>query len=56
MAKYHAGKHNNPLCGARGTGNRFNVVCVDAATWNTLSDNQKCSKCVEKIKQNKAAR
>lgn len=43
---YHAGKNNVPLCGTRGTGGRYNVLVVDAKTWNSLSINQRCSKCV----------
>lgn len=49
MSKYHATKNGLPLCGTRGNGNRFNVVCVPASDWNALSAEQRCSKCVAKI-------
>lgn len=55
MSKYHAGKSGSPLCGARGTGNRFNVVTVAPAEWNALAPASRCSKCAAVIAKRKAA-
>lgn len=49
MAKYHAMKNNLPLCGAKGTGNRFNVVCLPPSGWNALAEALRCEKCIAKI-------
>lgn len=48
-AKYHAGKHGAPLCGARGTGNRSNVICLSPREWNATKAEHRCSKCAAKI-------
>lgn len=49
MAKYHAMKNNLPLCGARGTGDRFNVICLPPKGWNALPVGLRCEKCIAKI-------
>jgi hypothetical protein len=51
MHKYHAGRPGFPLCGARGTGNRYNVVVFGPADWNALKPEQRCSRCVEQIQK-----
>lgn len=48
-AIYHAGKSGFPLCGTRGHGSRFNVVCLPAKDWNNLKLEQRCRKCVAKL-------
>lgn len=55
LAIYHAGTYNAPLCGARGTANRWNVVVLPPREWNALAPAQRCSKCVAKIQARKAA-
>lgn len=49
LNKYHAGKNGNPLCGARGTGGRWNVVCLKPSEWNALQPAQRCDRCAQKI-------
>lgn len=53
MSKYHAGKPGAPLCGARGHGNRYNVVVLRPKEWNELPADQRCQKCIAKIRDNK---
>lgn len=52
--KYHAAKNGLPLCGTRGTGNRYNVVCLPPKEWNALPEHQMCQKCADKIRAKKA--
>jgi len=54
-SKYHAGKKGIPLCGTKGSGNRYNVVVLSSSEWNLLSQDQKCSKCLAKIKEGRNA-
>lgn len=54
MALYHAGKHGTPLCGSRGNGNRYNVVCLPAKEWNESHPENRCQKCIAKIETMKA--
>lgn len=54
MSVYHARKHGAPLCGARGNGNRWNVITCSAAEWNALTNESRCKKCAAQITRNKA--
>lgn len=54
MSKYHAGRGRIPLCGARGHGDRYNVIVLAPKEWNALPEEQRCSKCVAKIRAEKA--
>jgi hypothetical protein len=57
MSKYHARTQaGQPMCGTRGSGNRYNVISVGAKEWNELSHDQRCTKCAEKIRQMKEAK
>lgn len=49
MSKYHAGKGRIPLCGAKGSGGRYNVIVLKPSEWKTLPKTQRCSKCVERL-------
>lgn len=53
MSKYHAGKPGAPLCGTRGHGNRYNVVVLRPKEWNELPADQRCQKCIAKIRDHK---
>jgi len=55
-AVYHAKRNglNVPLCGTRGTGDRYNVVSVPAKDWNELDTGSRCRKCSEIIAKKKA--
>lgn len=50
MGKYHLGAARIPLCGARGTANRYNVICVSKREWDQLSEQLRCAKCAEKLR------
>lgn len=55
-AVYHAGpRYDAPLCGTRGSGNRFNVVVLGPKDWNQLDPKNRCSKCCEAILKKKAS-
>lgn len=46
MSKYHVKKGLIPLCGTKGNGNRFNVVCLPLAQWKELiNPESRCTKC-----------
>lgn len=54
MAKYHLGRKSVtahiPVCGARGRGDRYNVVVLTQKEWDALSENNRCEKCAAKIR------
>lgn len=55
MSKYHASnKYGKPLCGQTGVIGGFTAVTLKAADWNTLVHEEKCQKCVAKIREMKA--
>jgi hypothetical protein len=51
MATYHAGKHGIPICGTKGSANRWNVICLSANDWNNTATDLRCSKCVCELKK-----
>lgn len=57
MAKYHASnKYGKPMCGQTGAIGGFTAVCVKASDWNTLECDEKCQKCILKIREMKASK
>lgn len=54
MYKYHAkNKTGKALCGASGSSKGAHVVPVPASDWNGLLPEQRCERCIAKIKESK---
>ncbi len=47
----HAGKNGIPVCGTKGKGDRFNVVVLGPKDWNQTKPENRCSKCIAKLKR-----
>ena len=54
MTIYHAAKNNLPMCGQLGQIGGFYAYTVSPNGWNQLPDEQKCKKCIAKIKAKKS--
>jgi len=53
MSKYHAGKNGFPLCGSRRI-DGFKTVVLSPSEWNKTQANDRCEKCLAKIKASKS--
>ncbi len=58
MSKYHVQKSaklgnimGNMMCGASGKRGGWNAVALPYSDWKLLDEDQKCTKCAEKVKQ-----